>query len=353
VSGSVNQQFGTSCDWFGLGKLFRVEADGTGFEVMADLGAIGLTPISPLLLASDGAFFGLAISTNSPQSLLWRANPDGGQFRVLKSFCCTGQDGAYGKLLEGADGRLYGTTRINSRFDPRVPYQFLVTSLFSINKDGSNYAYEWQEVYHIGASNALANLRLLLRGHDDALYASGKGRDGSGTLVRFQPGNVPAAPVLLSCQTDVFAPEGSRIVFAPAVRGAAPLNYEWSFNGAVIAGATDPWLGVDRVQPTSYGTYSVSIANAYSRTQCSFELKVPGPIKLTPPHRTPHDMEFRVRGSDNLPFVIEFTSDRQTWRAIAGGELIDGRAVVLVPSGNLGAHAFFRARYLPIGLEDD
>lgn len=45
--------------------------------------------------------------------------------------------------------------------------------------------------------------------------------------------------------------------------GSAPLDYQWFFNGAVIADATSPSLKVATVQPNASGAYNVRVANAF------------------------------------------------------------------------------------------
>ena len=171
--------------------------------------------------------------------------------------------------------------------------------------------------------------------------------------MRFQPGTVPTAPKVISVAAPLLVPENSRVVLAPAVRGAGPLSYQWSRSGISITGATNAWLGVGDVQAASYGAYTVSITNSFGTTQTSFELEAPARLALAMPRGLPHDRQLQVHGSDNLEFTIEYSADLQTWRTLTGGQLVDGRAVVLIPESIIGNHAFFRGRYLPFGVDDD
>ena len=347
VSGNASQQLG---GLFGaLGQLFRVQMDGTGFEGLLDFAALGWTPTAPLLIGSDGLLYGLADAGNGGRSIVWRANADGGAFVVLKEFACHEEGIAYGKLLEGVDGRLYGTTSLGVGCTSR--YELLVTGIFSLDKDGDRYAREWEEVYRPGSTNSLADLRLALLGRDGALYGSGQVQYGN--LVRYQAGTVPTVPKVISVAPPMLAPEGSRIVLATAVRGAGPLSYQWSLDGLPLASATNAWLGIDSVQTGSYGDYSVTITNPFGATQSSFTLEAPEQLVLTLQHTLSHDLQLHIRGSANLEFGIEGSTDLRTWQPVSGGQLVDGQAVVSIPESVLGDHFFFRGRYLRIGVDDD
>ena len=55
---------------------------------------------------------------------------------------------------------------------------------------------------------------------------------------------------------------GSNALFTVAAAGAAPLSYQWLFNGAAIAGATNSSLPLLNVQPTNGGSYTVVVTNS-------------------------------------------------------------------------------------------
>ena len=56
-------------------------------------------------------------------------------------------------------------------------------------------------------------------------------------------------------------PAGSNATFTVAARQAGPLYYQWSFNQAAIAGATDSSFTISNAQPINAGPYSVNVAN--------------------------------------------------------------------------------------------
>jgi hypothetical protein len=48
-----------------------------------------------------------------------------------------------------------------------------------------------------------------------------------------------------------------------AVAGPRPMSYQWRFNGAPLAGATNSTLNFASIQPTNTGTYTVAVTNLY------------------------------------------------------------------------------------------
>lgn len=125
---------------YGSGTVFRLAQDGTAFTtvyvfaVATDstnlINADGMYPDLPLIEGEDGYLYG--VTTNGGQSgtgTVFRVAKDGAGFQTLHQF--TGldsdgenTDGAYpsGKLLFGADGRLYGVTSSGGEFGRGVVY---------------------------------------------------------------------------------------------------------------------------------------------------------------------------------------------------------------------------------------
>src|SRR5208282_6663924 len=56
---------------------------------------------------------------------------------------------------------------------------------------------------------------------------------------------------------------GSKAALSTAVAGSGPLQYQWQFNGANLAGATNDTLAFDRVHMTNAGNYLLWATNAF------------------------------------------------------------------------------------------
>ena len=59
---------------------------------------------------------------------------------------------------------------------------------------------------------------------------------------------------------------GSSATFTVAAAGAAPLNYQWQFNGTNLSGATSTSLTLTGVQPANAGSYTVVVTNSAGST---------------------------------------------------------------------------------------
>ena len=55
----------------------------------------------------------------------------------------------------------------------------------------------------------------------------------------------------------------SNVTFTAGVTGTAPLNYQWRFNGANLAGATANFYSITNVQATNAGNYTLAVTNNY------------------------------------------------------------------------------------------
>jgi uncharacterized repeat protein (TIGR03803 family) len=125
----------------GAGTLFTLATDTTGYAVIYDFsvsGGDGATPMSGLLSGQDGAFYGTTDSGGpGGQGTVFRINADGRGYEVLYGFGLSPIDGLnpQGGLSQGSDGTLYGTTTQGG-------YQGGSGSggVFKINPDGTGYA---------------------------------------------------------------------------------------------------------------------------------------------------------------------------------------------------------------------
>jgi uncharacterized repeat protein (TIGR03803 family) len=118
-----------------LGVVFKINPDGSGFSVLKNFfGSDGATPQAGLTLGTNGMLYGTTYSGGvSNGGTVYRINQNGSNFLVLHSFL-TGADGKNprGALNFGSDGFLYGTT-----------YFSISTTrgtVFKIDANGSNYS---------------------------------------------------------------------------------------------------------------------------------------------------------------------------------------------------------------------
>lgn len=114
----------------GNGVIYSMNADGTGYTRLHEFtDAEGYEPSGKLLEASDGKLYG-ACRQGGPNNLgiLYRMNKNGTGFEIIYDYSvATGGYSPVGSLVEDAGGVLYGANF------------WYPGSVFKINKDGSNY----------------------------------------------------------------------------------------------------------------------------------------------------------------------------------------------------------------------
>ncbi len=162
------------------GTVFRMSLDGSVTLVHAFDPKLGepAAPGQPLIQARDGHLYGTSSAGGTEgRGTVFRVTLDG-TLTVLKSFSSTGPDGSdpLAGLLEGMDGRLYGTTS-------RVGLSFFSGTAFAITTEGSS------AVLHTFRRRGKAGYYptgTLVQGPDGNLYGgtNAGGAFGDGTVFR-------------------------------------------------------------------------------------------------------------------------------------------------------------------------
>jgi len=125
---------------YNYGTLFKIKTDGSGYSHIVHFDNIN-TPSLPgyeISFGSDGRIYGMTGYGGAHQKgTIFAVDLNGSNFVVLHSFIDTDTEsrppGSYpfGKLVEGSDGYLYGTTASGGTYNHGT--------IFRINKDGSRF----------------------------------------------------------------------------------------------------------------------------------------------------------------------------------------------------------------------
>jgi uncharacterized repeat protein (TIGR03803 family) len=139
---SSNVLYGTTRNGgsMGLGTVFKVNTDGTGFMILHNFeGPTGRNPFAGLILSSNTLYGAASLGGAGSSGVLFKVNTDGTGFDVLHSFSpqqtvfSTNSDGAQPQSQLVISGNvLYGTTGLGGSFTDGT--------LFRVNTDGSGFA---------------------------------------------------------------------------------------------------------------------------------------------------------------------------------------------------------------------
>jgi uncharacterized repeat protein (TIGR03803 family) len=248
----------------GIGVLYRVSSDGTGFQVLHNFGyeaTNAALPAGGLILVND-TLYGVT------SSKIYSINTNGSNFKVFAGFNLTGAAG----VLYWAGDTFYGTT-----------WQGLGNSqgtVYSVKTNGTGY----QVLYNFSPLSAGTNSLGLHTNYDGAQPNSGVilvsnillgttskgGANGYGTLF----GVVLGPPVITNQPANQAQDFGDAVTFTVGVDGTPPLAYQWLFNGTNIVGETNVVYHLNGyaglTSSNQLGTYAVIITNAYGSVTSSF-----------------------------------------------------------------------------------
>ncbi len=183
VQGTDGALYGTTSAGgaFGAGTIFTLNPDGTGFTVLHtfDYSTDGANP-SPLLLGNDGALYGTT-SEGAPWGTIFSLRPDGTGFTLLHIFT-TGEGSSTGGLLQGIGGALYGTT-VAGEASASCPSG--CGTIFTLKPDGTGFAV----LHTFDRTNGDMPLGRLMQGSEEALFGTtARGGDsGWGTIFTLNP----------------------------------------------------------------------------------------------------------------------------------------------------------------------
>lgn len=215
IMGSDGRLYGT-CSLGGTnnsGTVWRINRDGSGFEVLRHLLSFGdcRNPNSELLEGSDGMLYGTAVNGGGfGNGGVFRLQKDGSAYGTIKGFRTTGGDGKgpIGGLIEGPDGHLYGTTEFGGLTTNGI--------VFRLSKDGTNYSIlKHMGLVETGTKNPRATLLLASDGFLYGTTVNG-GPSGFGTVFKLRP-NGEDFNVVYNFGEAAFDPQGptTKLLEAP------------------------------------------------------------------------------------------------------------------------------------------
>ncbi len=206
------------------GTLFTINVDGSGYKVLhnfslSESGGEGLTAppyqVFTVTYGSDGRLYGTTLHGTNGNGSVYGVNPDGSSYSVIHSFGTS--DAAPQSLIQGRDGRLYGTSG---------------SAIFTLDTSGSNYT-----VLHLFTNSPDGDVVFgkPMQAADGTIYGTTYqgGTNGSGTIYKLNPDGSGYA-VLYSFGA---APDGAN-PYSGLAQGADGAIYGTTLRGGINGGGT-------------------------------------------------------------------------------------------------------------------
>jgi hypothetical protein len=157
---------------------------------------------------------------------------------------------------------------------------------FSITATGQALRFQWrrnaQDVP--GATNAtlsLANVQAVHVGNYTVRVSNAAGAVIS-SAARLSLSVQVVPPAIASQPQSVTVTVGGRATFLVQATGAAPLQFQWGFNGRDLAGATNALLVLTNAQLANAGAYSVRVSNAAAAVTSADATPTVNPASIRP-----------------------------------------------------------------------
>lgn len=299
--GAILRNTGSGNAWRPL--VFSILPDGSDVQVhkesIGDAGTYGGgSSITDLVEAADGRLYGTTLlgGTNNT-GVLFRLDADGSNYEVLHEFGATdaNTDGIRPtSLAVGADGHIYGTTLIGGVNSNGVIFRWNTTgstyeALYAFNALTAHTALGSNTGYNPDGKQPLG----LMRASDGTLYGMAQlgGNHGWGTVFTFNPGDeVPVfkfEPQIKFSATALNNVGGGQPVGASRIALGREVTFTWSSQLAAncVAGTDEPgnpWNGSraassagDKHTPAQLGIWT------YTLTCDSTSTDFPDPVKAT------------------------------------------------------------------------
>jgi uncharacterized repeat protein (TIGR03803 family) len=165
----------------GYGTVFRLTTNGNFTTLFSFNGANGRMLYAGLVQGGDGKFYGTTRWGGTfGKGTVFQVTADG-SFASLFSFNGTNGSWPSAELVQGRDGNLYGTTETGGVGYNGTP-AYGNGTLFQISSDGN-----LKISFHFDSANGLNPCAELVEGKDGFFYGTTKygGARGSGTVFRF------------------------------------------------------------------------------------------------------------------------------------------------------------------------
>ena len=170
--------------------------------------------------------------------------------------------------------------------------------------------------------------------------SAGSTNSDAATLSVYATGGVP--PTISHQPSDAVVAAGNNATFSVTADGTAPLNYQWTFNGTNLPGATNPSLTISGAQAGNAGSYAVLVSNSYGATNSATVVLT---VQQVPPSIFGQPGDLTVQAGDSATFTVTVSgSTPMTFQWSFNGTNISGAtgaslSLANVQAANAGQYA--------------
>jgi hypothetical protein len=252
--------------------------------------AITTQPQNQTVLQGQSASFSVLASGTSPFSYQWQFNGTNLAGATSASLTLSNlqasQAGTYAAVATNPGGSASSqTARLTVNIPATIitqPQSLMVTqgqaASFFVGAIGTaNLAYQWYlngaKVGGTESTNPALALSAVSANNLGSYTVVVSNNYGSTTSV-VATLSVPVAPMITTQPQSQTVLAGQNVRLGVNATGTGPLSYQWNFNGAPVAGATDSTLTLSNVQMVAAGNYTVGVTNYAGSAVCAASLIV-------------------------------------------------------------------------------
>lgn len=155
------------------------------------------------------------------------------------------------------------------------------------------------------------------------------------------------APVITTQPTNRTVNAGANATFTASASGTPAAAYQWFFNSAAIAGATNSSYTKTNAQMTDAGNYSVTASNFASSVTSSNAALAVTQIQLAAPQFTNGAWQFVFTGAPGPGYSIQTSSNLMTWVTLATVTNTNGTVIFNDLVDTNGGSQFYRVSATP------
>ena len=323
--------------------------------------AITQPPTSLAVIQGWSATFTVAATGDTPLGYQWRFNgsPLGGaSFSAYTVSAATpGNAGNYDVVLTNAYGAVTSavaqlTVLVPPTITTQPTNQIVIAggnASFQVAVSGSApFSYQWwfDGTNAFGTDSnilTIAKAQAIQAGTYTVVVTNAAGTvTSSGALL-----TVLVPPAITIQPTNQVAPPGANVGFYASASGSAPLGFQWTFNGAVIPGATASSLLLSGVQAGQAGNYVLVATNAAGSAASSpASLAILAPPAVSAPIIAGASISVPVSSVTGLSYLLEYKNSLEdpAWTPASAWQPGTGGVLLLQDTNSLGGMRFYRVQ---------